>query len=64
MLGGGGGMSGMGGLGSMLGGQPMAPQMQSIFGGLNRFGQFTRGLGGIADAVFQGLYMRKDYWKT
>ena len=59
MLGGGGGMSGMGGLGSMLGGQPMAPQMQNMFGGLNRFGQFTRGLGGIADTVFQGLYMKR-----
>jgi len=59
MLGGGGGMSGMQGLGSMLGGQPMAPQMQNMFGGLNRFGQFTRGLGGIADTVFQGLYMKR-----
>ena len=56
MLGGGGGM---GGLGSMLGGQQMAPQMQNMFGGLNRFGQFGRGLGGIADTVFQGLYMKR-----
>ena len=59
LLGGGGGMSGMQGLGSMLGGQPMAPQMQNMFGGLSRFGQFTRGLGGIADTVFQGLYMKR-----
>ena len=59
LLGGGGGMSGMQGLGSMLSGQPMAPQMQNMFGGLNRFGQFTRGLGGIADTVFQGLYMKR-----
>ena len=56
MLGGGGGM---GGLGSMLGGQQMAPQMQNMFGGLNRFGQFGRGLGGIADTIFQGLYMKR-----
>jgi hypothetical protein len=62
MLTGGGGMSGMSGmqgLGTLLGGQPMAPQMQNMFGGLNRFGQFTRGLGGIADTVFQGLYLKR-----
>lgn len=59
MLTGGGGMSGMQGLGSMLGSQQMAPQMQNMFGGLNRFGQFTRGLGGIADTVFQGLYLKR-----
>ena len=31
--------------------------------GLNRFKQFTRGLGGIADTVFQGLYMKRLYRK-
>jgi len=52
-------LGGQQGIGSMLGGQSMAPQMQNMFGGLNRFGQFTRGLGGIADTVFQGLYMKR-----